>query len=868
MAGGCLAFGLVFSLAGFAATPETKVAVPKVSDPRLEFTLVASEPQIVTPIGIAVDKRNRLFVVESHTHHRPGNYRGPETDQVKVFLDTNGDGVPDTAKLFAEGFKAAMNVALSPADELYLVQRNGVVVVRDADGDGVSESREQVVELVSTQDYPHNGLSGIVFGRDGWLYLGIGENFGSEHTLRGSDGSEVHTGPGRGGKIFRCRHDGSEVQEVAAGVWNPFGLELDRAGRLFCVDNDPGGRPPCRLLHVATGGDYGYQRRYEDTHVFNGWDGELPGTLPMLRGTGESPCGIFSTDRLALPTGYGGALLVASWGDAAIEMYRLEPHGASFRATKENLVVGEKKFHEAFCPVDFAAGPDGSLYVTDWADRTSYPVHGKGRIWRLAAKKGVSVEEPTYEKPLKETNVAAIRSERLLAADALEQFGELQTALTDADPFIRSAAITALAKPVFREKAIKATGDADAKVRLGALTALRRARVADPVPLIRQHLADPDERVRFLALWWAGEEGLKALAPDLSRAVEEAPTPALFQAYLASAELLATDTTTPAAKPPVGLRQQLLMSILHDDRQPATLHAMAAAAVTHLTDVKTAERLLHFARKGDPVLRQEAIRTLAACPHPDVPGVLKEFALDTKLTASLRADAILSLTRRDVTQLPALVELLDDGDKQVQLETARALRLAMGEAPVRQAMQDKLEALKGTTSALAEQLQFALHPSGAKRPTQPAEWLKVVAEEGDAESGRRVFFSVQASCTICHRVQGRGAAIGPELTHVGRSLHRAKLVEAILDPSREVAPQYEHHVFETKDGMAYSGVVVHHGLDGSPLVNAIGVGRKRLPISQITRHTTSPLSMMPPGLQNTMSVSDFRDLIAFLLTLK
>ncbi len=867
----CLTILLGLCSSSFAATPDAKIAMPKSSDPQLEFTLIASEPQIVTPIGIAIDKRNRLFVVESHTHHRPADYKGPETDRVKVFLDTNGDGIPDTPKVFAEGFKTAMNLVLSPADELYLVHRSGVVLLHDADGDGVSERSTKIVELVTTTDYPHNGLNGIVFSRNGWLYLGIGENFSAEYTLRGTDGSEVHAGPGRGGKVFRCRADGRELQEVATGFWNPFGLELDRAGRLFCVDNDPGGRPPCRLLHVVPGGDYGYKRRYDDTHVFNGWDGELPGTLPMLKGTGEAPCGVISTDRLALPAGYAGSLLVASWGDATIELYRLKPLGGSFSATKENLVVGEKKFNEAFCPVDFAAAPDGSLYVTDWADRTSYPVHGKGRIWRLAAKKGVKVEPPTHEQPLAETNAAALRFQRLLAADSPKQIDELKSALTDADPFIRSAAITSLAKPAYRDAALKAADDADAAVRLGALSALWRGQAADPVPLIRKHLSDPDERVRFLALWWAGEDGIKALANDLSRAVAQEPTPTLFQAYLASAEMLATDASVPASraaltKPPVPVRQQLLASILYDDKQPAALHAMAAATVSTLTDAKTAERLLHFARNGDTKLRQEAIRTLAACPHADVPGVLKSLALDTKLTSSLRADAILSIARRDATQLPALTELLNDSEPHVQLETARALRLAMSEAPVRMALQDKLASLSDTSSALAEQLQFALTSSAAKRPATPADWRKAVAVGGDAESGRRVFHSVQTGCTMCHQAEGRGTSIGPELTNVARSFDRAKLIEAILDPSREVAPQYEHHIVETKSGTTYSGVLVHIGLDGSPLINALGTGRQRIPTAQITRHTTSPLSMMLFGLENTMTVHDFRDLLAFLLT--
>ncbi len=855
-----------------------EVAVPKVRDDRLQITLVASEPQIVTPIGIAVDQRNRLFVVESHTHHRPENYQGPEADLVKVFTDTNGDGIPDTPQVFAEGFNSAMNLAVSPADELYLVHRSGVVLLHDEDHNGVAEKRTVIVEMISPQDYPHNGLSGITFSHSGWLYLGLGENFGAEYTLRGTDGRTLQNGPGRGGKVFRCRADGSELEEVATGFWNPFGLELDRAERLFCVDNDSGGRPPCRLLHVVPHGDYGYKRRYEDNHVFNGWNGELPGTLPMLIGTGEAPCGILSCDRLAFPGSYAGAMLVGSWGDAAIELYRMTPDGASFRATKENLVEGERKFNEAFCPVNLAPAPDGSLYISDWADRTSYPVHGKGRIWRLAAKPGVAVKKPDHAVRLAETNKEALRFHRLQDAQASPGWEEIRKALTDADPFIRSAAITALARPANRDKAQEALKDATPEVRLGALSAQWRSKSENAAALLNRALSDSDDRIRFLALWWAGEDAVDGQEGAMQKAVAQQPSPLLFQAYLSAAELLAVSRAEPgvkgeAPKPAAAVRQEMLSRILHDDSQPASLHAMAAATVTSLSDAKTAGRLMHFARHGDESLQREAIRTLGGCPQPQVPGLLKAIALDTAVSAGLRADAVVSLTRRDVTQLAALCPLLEDRDPQVQIEAARALRLVASETMVRTALQAKLAALKDNTSALAEQLRFALpstadQGSAPKRPGSPEAWRQALASGGDAESGRRVFLSAQANCTMCHRAQERGVSIGPDLTHVGRSLDRARLIEAILDPSREVAPQYEQHFVTTKSGEFYSGVLVHSALDGAPLIHALGVGRIRVPMAKVAEHKTSPFSLMPAGLENTMTVQDFRDLLAYLLTLQ
>src|SRR5262249_41751284 len=60
----------------------------------------------------------------------------------------------------------------------------------------------------------------------------------------------------------------------------------------------------------------------------------------------------------------------------------LAPRGASFTARMQTVVRGKEDFR----PVAIATGPDGAVYFSDWVDR-SYPVHGKGRIWRLRARK-------------------------------------------------------------------------------------------------------------------------------------------------------------------------------------------------------------------------------------------------------------------------------------------------------------------------------------------------------------------------------------------------------------------------------------------------------------------------------------------------
>src|SRR5205807_5889554 len=130
--------------------------------------------------------------------------------------------------------------------------------------------------------------------------------------------------------------------------------------------------------------------------------GELPGTLPFVAGTSEAPCGVAAYESIGLPAEYRGNLLVTSWGDHVVERFQLTPRGASFGAKVSTLVRGGEDFR----PVGVATAPDGTLYFSDWVDK-SYPVHGQGRIWRLRWK------DAPIDDGLRPSKVSALASSRL-----------------------------------------------------------------------------------------------------------------------------------------------------------------------------------------------------------------------------------------------------------------------------------------------------------------------------------------------------------------------------------------------------------------------------------------------------------------------
>jgi putative membrane-bound dehydrogenase-like protein len=157
---------------------------PRIHDSRLRIDLFAAAPDIVHPIGIAFDRRGGLLVIESHTHFRPPNYQGPKHDRIRLVEDRDGDGKADRFTTFFEGTKFTMDLAVHPNGSVYVATRNEILCLLDQDGDGKADEHRRVVYLDTKGDYPHNGLSGLMFDAKGDLYFGLGENIGFPYYWR------------------------------------------------------------------------------------------------------------------------------------------------------------------------------------------------------------------------------------------------------------------------------------------------------------------------------------------------------------------------------------------------------------------------------------------------------------------------------------------------------------------------------------------------------------------------------------------------------------------------------------------------------------------------------------------------------------
>lgn len=441
--------------------------LPEVRDHRLQLEVLVEAPDLVTPTGIAVDRKGRIFVVESHTHFPPEDYSGPKVDRIRLVTDDDGDGKPSKITTFFEGGRATMNVAVDRRGRVFVATRGDITRLEDTNGDGVADQQVPLLSLTTKANYPHNGLSGFVVNDFlGKLIFGFGENEGLEYELMGSDGKSVKGG-GEGGSIFACDFDGRGLYRICTGFWNPFHVSQDSLGRIYAVDNDPDSRPPCRLLDIVQGGDYGYRYRNgrKGLHPFTAWNGEIPGTLPMLAGTGEAPSGVLPYESDALPEEYFGNLLVTSWGDHRIDRFALVRRGASYSATARPIVQGGENFR----PVGIATLPDGSVVFSDWVDK-SYTLHGKGRLWRLAPKSR------------KSRTVNPDPGDRLLALDRTIR-EEAAHQLLEKEP--EGIQVLQRVAESLERTAIRGTAITALATRTDAFRALQPKLIADPSPEIQ-----------------------------------------------------------------------------------------------------------------------------------------------------------------------------------------------------------------------------------------------------------------------------------------------------------------------------------------------------------------------------------------------
>ncbi len=229
-------------------------------------------------------------------------------------------------------------------------------------------------------------------------------------------------------------------------------------------------------------------------------------------------------------------------------------------------------------------------------------------------------------------------------------------------------------------------------------------------------------------------------------------------------------------------------------------------------------------------------------------GLLEPLLMDTSRPPEVRRQAVRSLARTK-------------SGAQVILKMARGKRLP-GELKAVAGAALQMSPYRGVHREIAE--LFPVPPAKDNKPLPPINEL--VTRTGDASKGK-VVYEQAGTCANCHKVNGAGKEVGPDLSEIGGKLSREALFESILFPSAGISHNYEMYSVETKNGTTMNGVLVSQTPEEITLKGADALVRtfKRADIDVSEK---SSVSLMPADLHKVLTDQDLVDLVEYMLALK
>jgi putative membrane-bound dehydrogenase-like protein len=373
-----VAAGLVAAFAADAAgppySPQESLAHFRL-DPGLRIELVASEPDVQSPVAMDIDERGRWFVVEMPGY--PLDTR--PTGRVRLLEDTDGDGRPDRSRIFADGL-VLPNGIMRWKRGVIVTSAPDVLYLEDTDDDGRADRREVLVTGFAVTN-PQHMVNTPVYGLDNWIHLAHEGPAGAViyTTLFGDPGKPLTMPafPGRAAvdphrRSVRFRPETGDL-ETQSGQ-SQYGHGFDAWGRYFTANNADHLREEVLAARYLARNPYlpsGSGQAPITDH------GEAAQVFPITRNpTFEllTESGEFTS--ACSPTPYTGGLLQGDYPRSVfvdepvhnlVHRDVLEPSGAAFVARRASEGREFLASTDAwFRPVASYVGPDGALYVIDY----------------------------------------------------------------------------------------------------------------------------------------------------------------------------------------------------------------------------------------------------------------------------------------------------------------------------------------------------------------------------------------------------------------------------------------------------------------------------------------------------------------------
>lgn len=612
-----------------------------------------------------------------------------------------------------------------------------------------------------------------------------------------------------GSVVYRVSPDGKDWTLLSSGNRNQYDVAFNKRGDMFGYDSDmewdmntPWYRPT-RVTHAVSGSEFGW-RSGSGVYPAHYVD-SLP---PMLDVGPGSPTSLVFGYGAKFPAKYQEALFICDWSYGKLYALHLTPSGGTYKAEREEFVQGQP------LPLtDVLIRPqDGAMYFTTGGRKV------QSALYRVTYTGSESTAPSQAEVKLPEE--FAIRAK-------LEAFHGKK------DPQAATIAWPYLGHP-------------DRFVRWAARTALEFQDMST-WPLDQLKTETNPEALITIALAGVrvgGEKAREQVLKVLGKAVKQPLTEAQQIEVLRVLGLVFIRTGAPDEE----LRGKIIETL--DPIFPTTnrvLNAELAQMLIYLEAPSAAAKTIALLEKAPTQEEQlEYVKDLRVLKTGWTNELGKAYFSWFLKAASYKGGASFQGFIKNIKD-EAVAKLSPKAKAELQ--------------PIL----DTVPKIKTTQEVLAESLAGRTFVKAWTLDEVTALTAKGLHGR-NFDNGRKLFAA--AACVACHRFDGEGGAMGPDLTQAGGRFTPHDLLESIIDPNKVVSDQYAPNVFTMEDGTQITGRLVNASGDNYRVNTDMFDPGQSESVSgkKIKSIEASKISLMLPGLLNTLKEDEILDLVAYLLS--
>ena len=887
-----------------------------------KLELAASEPLVMDPVAMSFDEDGRLYVIEMRDY---SERRHMQLGRVRLLEDMDGDGRFEQSSVFAEDLPWPTAVICYEGG-VFVGATPDIFFMKDTDGDKKADLRRVVFTGFAEGQEKLNvqGLmNSFNWGLDNRIHGATGPN-GAKMRCVSSPSSKVLELRGkdfsfdpRNPRDFRAESGGGQHGMSFSDDGRKFVCHNSAHIKLVMYEDRYAGRNafyamPAVLLDIPEDGAAAEVYRISPEEPWRvlrtQWRvaGKASGPIEgggRASGYFTSATGVTIYRGDAFPEEYRGDAFIADVGSNLIHRKKLYAKGVSLVA-KRSADEQKSEFLASkdlwFRPVQFANGPDGCLYIADmYREVVEHPWslpdsikeqldlnrgNDRGRIYRIAPHNFKGRQPPQMSKASSAELVTTLdhpngwhrdTASRLLYerhdpaavpligklfATSKSPLGRLHAFYALSNPPVANAVVDP--HPIVREHAARQArtlsellplaGDRSPRVRYQAAFALghylEKAKIDALAAIVRADPSDPwiraavlssitDEAAELLTL--GNVDFKKALLHQIGARNKPAEIEKAVQ-FLQDKDL----TYSLAMAEGVGTvrSNELLGRALKAARDPKAADRLTAVKLVGLsTDPARVPLLLSLINPGEAEpIQRAALAALAKIAGSDTAS--KVVQAWPSLTPTLRAEALSLLLARG-ERASVLLDAIASG-------LIRRTALSPGQIKFLQSHRD---------SALRERAnELFSKTSETKRQDVIDQFSASLSLAGDPTQGKQIFAE---RCASCHRLGKEGYVLGPDLITV-KNAGKEKLLLNIIDPNREVLPNFASYLVETKSDDSYIGILSEAGSD---VIIREAFGKEtRVPRSKVRNISSQSQSLMPEGLEAGLTAQSMADLLEFL----